>query len=124
MDGSGNPLRPSRAAAVEQWARQSSGTGSGNIRASGAMLPRRGSDSSGIGSGFQQQRLVYGINCRSDIYISKVIFLNLSHTFQDFAKHSILGLTTCYFFIFPFHINFGFIWIEMPPFAISSHIPY
>ena len=36
-----NQFRPSRAAAVEQWARQSSGNN--------GILPRRGSDSSGIG---------------------------------------------------------------------------
>ncbi len=38
-------LRPSRAAATEQWARQSRGGGS-----AGGNLPRRGSDSSGLGT--------------------------------------------------------------------------
>ena len=54
-DGSAGQFRPSRAAAVEQWARQSSGsrTGQGGAQATaataGGQLPRRGSDSSGIG---------------------------------------------------------------------------
>jgi hypothetical protein len=45
----GSAMRPSRAAAVEQWARQSSGPGSAGGGSSRGMI-RRGSDSSGIGA--------------------------------------------------------------------------
>ncbi len=45
--GEAGHLRPSRAAATEQWARQSRGGGSSS--GGGGNLPRRGSDSSGLG---------------------------------------------------------------------------